>query len=322
MNGNGQIAYLRKFIDTRWIASFAALIYLLLISYISDLKPENLIIAAAYIFLIWFTSKSRRFILAFTIFVIFGISYDLMKNWPNYLFNTVDIGGIYHLEKAIFGIRIEDMVVIPNEYLAIKHNTFLDLLCGLIYLNWVPVPLAYAVYLYIKKRESYLDYGLAFLLVNFIGFAGYYIHPAAPPWYVDLHGFGLDTSVHGNAAGLARFDELIGVPVFSSIYTRNSNVFAAVPSLHCAYPVVMLYYGVKNNRKGLSSVSGILMVLFMIGIWFSAVYSGHHYIIDVILGVICAITGIFFYELILKKFPDFIRFRTAYLKLIVPNIQK
>ncbi len=39
----------------------------------------------------------------------------------------------------------------------------------------------------------------------------------------------------------------------------------------------------------------------MLGIWFSAVYSGHHYIIDVLAGVILAILGLFTFEKLTKK---------------------
>lgn len=302
--------------DTRWIATYACLAYLFIIHMISGLKPENLAIAIGYILLIWFNSHTRRFVLAFTIFIIFGITYDLMKYWPNYLFNDVDISSIYHLEKALVGISAEGKTITLNEYFAQNGNAFLDLMSGLIYLNWVPIPLAYAVYLYLKKRNRFLDYGLAFLLVNFIGFTGYYIHPAAPPWYVDLYGFEFVPSVEGNAAGLARFDELIAIPAFSSIYTRNANVFAAIPSLHCAYPVVMLYYGIRNNNKGFRSVISIMMILFMTGIWFSAVYSRHHYVVDVILGVICAILGLLIYEKVLLKTGWFIKFKYKYYELI------
>jgi len=39
-----------------------------------------------------------------------------------------------------------------------------------------------------------------------------------------------------------------------------------------------------------------LFVVFMLGIWFAAVYSGHHYIIDVLAGILCALIGIAIFE--------------------------
>ncbi len=86
----------------------------------------------------------------------------------------------------------------------------------------------------------------------------------------------------GNVAGLGRFDELTGLSVFQSIYGRNANVFAAVPSLHAAYMVIPLYYAiVRKSSKMLIALFAIILV----GIWCTAVYSSHHYIIDVLLGI-------------------------------------
>ncbi len=309
-------AFAGKHPDSRWTVTIICVAYLIAIQLFTGLRIENIALAAGYCLLIWITPQTRSFALAFAIFIVFGLSYDLMKYWPNYLFREVDISRLYFFEKSLFGITTDGITQTPNEYLALVSNKFLDFLCGLIYLNWVPVPLAYAVYLYFKKREVYLDYGLAFLLVNFIGFAGYYIHPAAPPWYIELHGFQFIADTSGNAAGLSRFDNLIGVPVFSAIYSKNSNVFAALPSLHCAYPVVMLYYGIRNNHKGIRSVISVLMILFMAGIWFSAVYSWHHYVVDVILGVLCAIAGLIIYEVLLLKSSWFVKFKLKYYVLI------
>ncbi len=74
-----------------------------------------------------------------------------------------------------------------------------------------------------------------FLLVNLLGFAGYYIHPAAPPWYVAGHGFEAVVGTRGEVAGLGAFDAMTGLGIFDGLYARNSNVFAALPSLHSAY---------------------------------------------------------------------------------------
>ena len=47
---------------------------------------------------------------------------------------------------------------------------------------FLPDLLRIVLCLYFKKeRKTYLRFALVFLFVNLIGFAGYYIHPAAPP---------------------------------------------------------------------------------------------------------------------------------------------
>jgi membrane-associated phospholipid phosphatase len=50
----------------------------------------------------------------------------------------------------------------------------------------------------------------------------------------------------------------------------------------------------------------------MVGIWWTAVYSGHHYLIDVMLGVACALSGVLIFEKGLMKWGAFKRFFERY----------
>jgi len=286
--------------------------YLTIMSFLTGLRIEHWMIILAFNLLFYAGKGTRKFILGFAIFAVFGILYDVMRAFPNYLYHDVDIAQLYHLEKQIFGINTQFARLTPNEFFAANHHALADFLSGFFYINWMPVPLAFAVYLYFTNRKLFLHFALTFLFVNLIGFCIYYIHPAAPPWYVSKYGFILNLHTQGSAAGLARFDQLIHLNIFGSIYSKNSNVFAAIPSLHSAYPVIVLYYGLKAKCGWFNFLFG----LFMIGIWFSAIYSGHHYTIDVILGIFCAITGIIFYELVFMNQRIYKKFVIRYLRMI------
>ncbi len=256
---------------------------------------------------------TRRFFLAFFPLIIFGIVYYCMRFYPNYLVNPIDIQGLYEAEKSLFGIMSTDGLIIPCEYFKVNHWAWMDILSGIFYLCWVPLPIFYGFYLFFTGREKYcLRFCGAFLFVNLVGFVGYYVHPAAPPWYVMDYGFVSDFSIGGQVAGFARFDEMLGVNVFHSLYGQNSNVFAAVPSLHSAYMLIPLYYATIMRRKNWFWI--ILLSVVSIGIWFSAVYSGHHYIIDVLLGILCSVVGIALYEGLIM--------RTSAIKRSIDNMFK
>lgn len=297
---------------TRITVIIASVLYLIITSLLSGLRIEHWLIIGAYNICFFTNAKIRKFILAFTVFLVFGMLYDLMKAFPNYLVNPVDTSSLYHFEQKLFGFMSNGVLLTPNEFFALHHNYFFDLLSGLFYINWMPVPLAFGVWLYFKNKKQFLNFSVAFLFVNLIGFCIYYIHPAAPPWYIAKYGFNVHLGTPGETAGLGRFDAITGIQIFGSLYSRNSNVFAALPSLHCAYPVVVLYYAFKANVKWMKW----LFVLFMVGIWFSAVYSGHHYITDAILGVLCAIVGITIFQAILLKIKFVNKFMTNYEKNI------
>ena len=267
-----------------------SLSYLLISKILIGFKPEQLVLVLIFNTLYYLSFSTRKFITGFSIFIIFWIIFDYMKAFPNYLYNPVHIESLYNAEKTLFGIHEAGRLVTPNEFWQHHTTNFLDVMSGIFYLCWVPVPLAFATYLFFsKRREQFMYFALTFLFVNLIGFVGYYIYPAAPPWYVQLYGFKFNPHTPGNTAGLYRFDDFFHAGIFHALYAKSSNVFAAMPSLHSAYNLIVLYYGLKN-KLGLVN---ILFAIVVAGIWFAAVYSGHHYILDVLGGVACALIGIF-----------------------------
>lgn len=287
-----------------------AIIFIAITTVFVGLRPEHLLIVSIFLILFFAGKSTRKLAVGLLPFFIFGISYDWMRVYPNYEVNPIDVRNLYDLEKFLFGIEENGTLLIPCEYFALHHSVIADILAGFFYLCWVPVPIAFGLWLYLKKdRRLYLRFSIVFLLVNLIGFAGYYIHPAAPPWYTINYGFEAILNTPGNTAALGRFDELVGLPIFDSLYSRNSNVFAAIPSLHAAYMVVAFYYAlVKKCHPAIITIFAVLMC----GIWFTAVYSSHHYIIDVLLGITCALLGILFFEKGLMKIPGFIKFFNRY----------
>lgn len=291
-----------------------ALLFLALTAVFVGLRPEHLFMAGLFLLLFFAGLPTRKLAVALLPFVVFGISYDWMRVYPNYEVNPIDVRGLYEAEKSLFGLSVGGETLIPCEFFARHHCALADVLAGFFYLCWVPVPVAFGLWLYLRgERSLYLRFSLVFLLVNLIGFAGYYIHPAAPPWYAMNYGFDVVLDTPGNTAGLGRFDELLGCNIFHSIYGRNANVFAAVPSLHAAYMVVALAYAVIGRcRKWLIA----LFAFIMVGIWWTAVYSGHHYLIDVSLGIACALLGILVFEKGLLKWGAFRSFFERYCRYV------
>lgn len=246
--------------------------------------------------------QTRKIMLALSPWFLFACSYDWMRLYPNYKVNPIDVSGLYHAEQSLFGItNAMGGILTPCEYFAIHHCAAADLLAGIFYLCWVPVPIAFSLYLYFKgDKRNYLRMSICWLLVNFMGFVGYYIHPAAPPWYAMQYGMEPILNTPGNVAGLGRFDALIGLPIFHSIYGKNANVFAAVPSLHAAYMIITTFYAIASGqRKWIVALFAVICV----GIWWTAVYSGHHYVIDVTLGIFTAVLGILLFECVLLRLP-------------------
>ncbi len=276
-------------------------------------RPEHPVMAVFIAALFFATGTTRRLVVALMPFALFGISYDWMNIVPNYEVNPVDVAGLYAAEKSLFGID----GLTPNEFFSAHTCRLMDFMGGIFYLCWVPVPIIFGLWLYFTgRRNDYLHFAVVFLLVNLIGFTFYYIHPAAPPWYVALHGFEAVPGTPGSVAGLGAFDNMTGLGIFDALYARNSNVFAALPSLHSAYTLVAFIYAVRS-RAGLGWT--VTLAVITIGIWFTAVYTSHHYIIDVICGIGCALLGFIVFEYGLMRIPAIRRFMSRYTDYITPS---
>lgn len=295
------------------ITTLISVAYLLLSILLVGFKTDQLVLIAIFNGMYYSSGITRKFITGFSIFMVYWIIFDYMKAFPNYTFRNVHIEELYNAEKTLFGITTASGRVTPNEFFQQHHFRAGDLLSGIFYLCWVPVPLLFAGYLFFKDRALFLRFALAFFIVNMIGFVVYYIYPAAPPWYVQEHQFNFIASTPGNTGGLKRFDEIVGAPIFQSLYAKGSNVFAAMPSLHSSYPVIVLYYGIKARYRYVS----IIFAVIMAGIWCSAVYTSHHYVLDVLAGICCAITGIFLVERMVTRTGWFSGFYKSYLHKII-----
>jgi inositol phosphorylceramide synthase catalytic subunit len=294
------------------VISVLSIAYLLLSWVLVGFKSDQVYLMLLCNLLFYSSNISRKFFIAYLTFLVYWIIFDYMKAFPNYNYATVHMADLYNAEKHIFGIHYRGQLMTLNEYFKLNSSTLVDVLTGRFYLCWIPVPFGFGLYLFFTNRRECLLFTLTFVLINLIGFVGYYTYPAAPPWYIQEYGFVFHRNTHEGIAGLARFDEYFHVNVFRGLYTKGSNVFAAMPSLHSAYPILVFYFAWKNKMRIGTVIYGIVMV----GIWFAAVYTSHHYVIDVIAGIICAVAGIALFSLLQSKWGRFGRFINKYESLI------
>ena len=134
-------------------------------------------------------------------------------------------------------------------------------------------------------RFSYLrfrQFRKQIIILSTFGFATYVLYPAAPPWYVadrlhqlpeiyrtvfitwgklGLHTAGSisDGAIDGNDLG---------------------NQVAAVPSMHAAISLFVACFFWRGARAWVR----VLLVAYVLGMAFTLVYSGEHYLFDIVIG--------------------------------------
>lgn len=294
------------------VITLISLGYLVLSYFVVGFRSDELVFVGLANGLFYASNITRKFLIAYLTFAGYWILFDYMKAFPNYNYATVHMADLYNTEKSLFGVHSNGVLMTLNEYFKLHSSTFIDVMTGLFYLCWIPVPFGFGVYLFFTNRRECLLFTLTFVLINLVGFVGYYTYPAAPPWYIQQYGFVFHPHTHEGIAGLARFDNYFHADIFGGIYTKGSNVFAAMPSLHSAYPILVFYFAFRNRMRVATVIFGIVMV----GIWFAAVYTSHHYVLDVIAGISCSVIGIALFNLLLARWKWFGRFIDGWESLI------
>jgi membrane-associated phospholipid phosphatase len=232
-------------------------------------------------------------------FILTGVVYDSQRYWGQAVRGIPHISEPYLLEKRWFGVPSPSGTLTLNEWFGLHLHPVLDFVAGGAYLTFIGVFILLSAYFtrrihfdadpastLARKRWSARALVWSFFVVNVMGYITWFLYPAAPPWYVDL--YGLDSvllDVPMNPARTLRFDALFGTNFFTGMYDAGSNPFGAIPSLHVSYPILSVVFAMRLKRLRLFATVFASMVAF------GAVYLNHHYLIDVLLGIIYGLTA-------------------------------
>jgi hypothetical protein len=257
-------------------------------------RVEQLALPALMMVLVVWSDATRRFFVGMLPFLLFGMVYDLTHlTQPLFRYLHIHVEEPYRFDKFFFGIPTADGRLTPNELFQRYHWPVVDFFTGLAYIVFVYWAIGFGAYLALFRRDEVGQrllrrFGWTFLLLNIVGFATYYVYPAAPPWYVADYGLGpANLDARSSMAGAARFDALVGIPYFATFYGRSADVFGAIPSLHVAYPLLTYLHGRELGKRWLDAASFGLFLL----VCFAAVYLDHHYVLDVLLGVLYTVVA-------------------------------
>ncbi|MHA1687457.1 MAG: phosphatase PAP2 family protein [Candidatus Heimdallarchaeaceae archaeon] len=230
------------------------------------------------------------------------LSYDSLSVVAEELiFPRVNTSALYNTDHTLFAWIFGGKM--PNEWF---YQTFscigVDLIFGFTYMLHVFVPIILGVIFLLKDDLKSIRYTIfLFAVSTIISFVIYLAFPTAAPWYVSEYGFVKPdpTIPYQNSitAGLGRIDDLLGIKIFATYYTFESNSFASFPSVHVVYAmnaVICAYYKWKNR-------SLIIMLPYVFAILFGAVYFYHHYIIDLVSGIIISFIAMLFTNYLFKR---------------------
>ncbi len=193
----------------------------------------------------------------------------------------VHVCDLRRLEMQLAGISLDGRPATIHDWLERHSSIALDVLCAVPYGTFLLVCIAFVAFASFRDAPVARQFGWGFLVLNVLGFTTYCLYPAAPPWYFHAHGCTVDVAAHASEGpNLARVDRLLGFPYFGAMYAQSRVVFGSMPSLHCAYAVLIALDGWALFGRAMRTGA----ILFAAWMAFSAVYLDHHWTLDVVAG--------------------------------------
>jgi inositol phosphorylceramide synthase catalytic subunit len=264
-------------------AAAVLLIYAALTTIFATFRPELWLAGAAVAGLAFWRPRIVPLFERLIPYGLFLLAYDALR-YGRDAFLTADrvaVCSMRSLEIQLLSFGGEQT---PGEWLAQYRTPTLDLLFATPYFVFAYVVLGYALFLYAVDRERMSHFLWAFAIANLVAFVFWLFVPVAPPWYQHAHGCTANITAGGSPAGLTRVDAFLHIRYFSTLYGKSTYVFGAMPSMHCAYPMI----GLLTAWKSISWRTRPFHLLYVTVMFVASVYLDHHYVLDGLVGFLVA----------------------------------
>lgn len=231
--------------------------------------------------------------------ILWLMLFQFCKYIPESIRPEIDVHSLPAAESVLlFGYSLQTF---PRSEMPEGMNTMesvMDVLAAFVYIIHFVVSWIFAAALYLYYRRKFCTQGLpivqpwTFLLcfgfMNLFAVITQLSWPTAPPWYVDNFGERpANYSMEGSAAGLERADTLLRLKLFERLYGNSPLVFGSWPSLHGAWPIMITIF---LPRIVVLKVLGVIYILW---VWWAAMYLNHHFLVDLLGGLLFVILGYF-----------------------------
>ncbi|WP_412542417.1 phosphatase PAP2 family protein [Longispora sp. K20-0274] len=154
-----------------------------------------------------------------------------------------------------------------------------DILGSWVYFSHFAAALVVAVVLWLRSRELWARFIRRWFFLSFIGLITYFAYPAAPPWWAGKYGV-VDEVARISTRGWQAMGLHGAGNMLNAAQVNVANPVAAMPSLHTAFALLVVAFFFTRVRKRWIPV----LVLYPLAMTFTLVYSGEHWIIDVLVG--------------------------------------
>jgi membrane-associated phospholipid phosphatase len=211
-------------------------------------------------------------------------AYDSLRGQADKWF-PINVTPQIHADQFLFGGTVPT-VQLQHALFTPGHPHVWDYAAFFVYLTHFFAALFVAALLWKFAYPRFRRFAALIVAVSFSAFATYALFPAAPPW--------LASQTHDLAPTAKIVDEIwthLGLQNGASLLSargHEANPVAAIPSLHAAYTLLLMLFFWRSAGRW-----RWLLPLYPLAMAFSLVYTGEHYVIDILLGWLYAVVVYF-----------------------------
>jgi membrane-associated phospholipid phosphatase len=217
-------------------------------------------------------------------FTLILMAYDQTRGVAASVGMHVHVRDIVDAEKWLFDGTIPTVWL--QQHLYNPHHVYwYDALCTLIYTShFLATPILAAI-LWLRDRALWVRFASRVIVLAILGLITYILFPEAPPWLASKDGVIPQHVARLSARGWIWLHASHVNKLLAHAQKAGSNPVAAMPSLHVAFASMVALFIASRIR----SRWRYLLVLYPIGMGFTLVYTGEHYVLDLIFGLLYAL---------------------------------
>ncbi len=203
--------------------------------------------------------------------------YSLLRGYASHLWFAAHWRPETRFDQWI-GFGTAPTVRLQNAFFNPNNLHVWDYLAWCTYMTHFFASFVIAGVLWVKDHDRFRRFVPLFVGLTFAGYLTYVLYPAMPPWMV---------SANGSMAPSVRIIPVmwnhVGFHQAAALFEGNAsfdNDVAAVPSLHAAYPMLICLFFWGRASRWLR----VLLATYVVAMATTLVYTGEHFVFDIILG--------------------------------------
>ena len=225
--------------------------------------------------------RARMFLFDWIPFVLSYFSYEFMRSIVPFISKNVHIFPMIRLDTFIFGF-------IPSvQFQKLFYNPaspqWYDYVSAFAYISHFVMPMTVGFLFWLVDRKIFKEYAIAFLVLSYAGLITFILFPAMPPWMASDMGY-ITTKIPQTLGPIMSHFPTMDVNFPTIYHFLASDPVAAIPSLHAAFPILILLFLIKKFKA-----FGLIAITYVVTVWFAVLYLGEHYFTDILIGAIYAI---------------------------------